>query len=101
LDLRVSGITNEELVAFCKTLRDTGCGYYPNSSFVHVDVRSAGAGSASWIDASGPGDAPHYVTQWPLPARASATIEIRVDKTFRVPPDERDLGIVLLGVGFR
>jgi hypothetical protein len=71
LDLRVSGITNEELVAFCKTLRDTGCGYYPNSSFVHVDVRSAGAGSASWIDASGPGDAPHYVTQWPLPARAS------------------------------
>jgi len=36
-----------------------------------------------------------------LPARATAMIEIRVDKTFRVPPDERDLGIVLLGAGFR
>jgi hypothetical protein len=35
------------------------------------------------------------------PAGPTATIEIRVDKTFRVPPDERDLGIVLLGVGFR
>jgi len=35
------------------------------------------------------------------PAGPTAMIEIRVDKTFRVPPDERDLGIVLLGVGFR
>jgi hypothetical protein len=35
------------------------------------------------------------------PAGATAIIEIRVDKTFRVAPDERDLGIVLLGVGFK
>jgi hypothetical protein len=35
------------------------------------------------------------------PAGPTAMIEIRVDKTFRVPPDERDLGVVLLGVGFR
>jgi hypothetical protein len=37
----------------------------------------------------------------PLPWLATATVEIRVDKTFRVPPDERDLGVVLLGVGFQ
>jgi hypothetical protein len=67
LDLRVSGVANEELVAFCKTLPDTGCGYYPNSSFVHVDVRTPGTGSVNWIDASGPGESPHYVTQWPPP----------------------------------
>ena len=36
-----------------------------------------------------------------LPAGPTAMVEIRVDKTFRVPPDERDLGIVLLGVGFK
>jgi hypothetical protein len=67
LDLRVGGVANEELVAFCKTLPDTGCGYYPNSSFVHVDVRTPGTGSVNWIDASGPGESPRYVTQWPPP----------------------------------
>ena len=67
LDLRVNGVANEELVAFCKTLADTGCGYYPNSSFVHVDVRAPGTGSVTWIDASGPGESPRYVTQWPPP----------------------------------
>ncbi|APR81957.1 Histone H1 [Minicystis rosea] len=73
LDLRVAGVTNEELVAFCKTLRDTGCGYYPNSSFIHVDVRNPGTGTVTWIDTSGPGDAPNYVTRWPPPAEQSET----------------------------
>ncbi|MFO0763063.1 MAG: DUF882 domain-containing protein [Byssovorax sp.] len=67
LDLRVAGVTNEELVAFCKTLADTGCGYYPNSSFVHVDVRNPGTGMVEWIDASGPGEPPRYVSRWPEP----------------------------------
>jgi Bacterial protein of unknown function (DUF882) len=67
LDLRVAGVANEELVAFCKTLPDTGCGYYPNSSFVHMDVRGHGTGAVTWIDASGPGQAPHYVASWPPP----------------------------------
>ncbi|MDC0739772.1 YcbK family protein [Polyangium mundeleinium] len=67
LDLRVAGVSNEEVVAFCKTIADTGCGYYPNSSFVHVDVRTPGTGSVTWIDASGPGETPRYVSQWPPP----------------------------------
>jgi len=67
LDFRVDGVRNEELVAFCKTLEDTGCGYYPNSSFVHLDVRAPGTGHVAWIDASGPGESPHYVTAWPAP----------------------------------
>ena len=71
LDLRVAGVSNEELVSFCKTLADTGCGYYPNSSFVHLDVRNPGTGPVSWIDSSGPGETPHYVKQWPLPAEES------------------------------
>jgi hypothetical protein len=32
-----------------------------------VDVRDAGAGHVSWIDASGPGETPRYVTSWPEP----------------------------------
>ena len=67
IDLRVAGVPNDDLVAFCKTLPDTGCGFYPNSSFVHVDVRLPGTGTVSWIDASGPGEPPRYVTQWPPP----------------------------------
>jgi len=67
LDFHVDGVQNERLVAFCKTLPDTGCGYYPNSSFVHLDVRAPGTGHVAWIDASGPGEAPHYVDAWPPP----------------------------------
>ncbi|HEY8038881.1 MAG TPA: DUF882 domain-containing protein [Polyangiaceae bacterium] len=67
LDFRIDGVTNEALVAFCKTIPDTGCGYYPNSLFVHMDVRDPGAGHVAWIDVSKPGEPPKYVTAWPPP----------------------------------
>jgi hypothetical protein len=35
------------------------------------------------------------------PAGATASVEIRIDKTFTAPPDTRELGMVLAGVGFR
>jgi hypothetical protein len=67
IDFAIEGIKNEDIVAICKTLADTGCGYYPNSSFVHMDVRAPGTGHVTWIDASGPGEAPNYVSTWPPP----------------------------------
>ncbi len=72
IDFRVDGVRNEDVVAFCKTLSDTGCGFYPNSSFVHIDVRDAGAGHVSWIDVSGPGETPRYVSSWPPPRASEA-----------------------------
>lgn len=63
LDVVVRGVDNRTLFEACKDLADTGCGYYPNSSFVHVDVRAKGLGT-SWIDASGPGQSPRYVARW-------------------------------------
>jgi hypothetical protein len=72
VDFRVEGAKNEDVVAFCKTLTDTGCGFYPNSSFVHIDVRDPGAGHVSWIDASGPGETPRYVSAWPPRASRAA-----------------------------
>lgn len=75
IDFRVDGVKNEDVVSFCKTLVDTGCGYYPNSSFVHLDVREPGAGHVSWIDASGPGETPRYVMMWPPPPIAARHIE--------------------------
>jgi uncharacterized protein YcbK (DUF882 family) len=57
LDFRIRGVDNDRLRDFCLTLRNTGCGYYPNSSFVHVDVRST---KAYWVDLSHPGEPPRY-----------------------------------------
>jgi len=70
IDFRIEGVKNDDVIAFCKTLDDTGCGFYPNSSFVHLDVREKGIGRVNWIDASGPGESPRYVPVWPPPPMA-------------------------------
>jgi uncharacterized protein YcbK (DUF882 family) len=57
LDFRVRGVSNEALWEFCRTLRSAGCGYYPNSTFVHLDVRDT---KTFWIDRSRPGEPPKY-----------------------------------------
>jgi hypothetical protein len=77
LDFRIEGVSNEALVAFCKTLPDTGCGYYPNGSFAHIDVRDRGVGHVSWIDASRPGEPPKYVSTLPPAADAPAADEAK------------------------
>jgi hypothetical protein len=86
MDFRVEGVKNEDLVTFCRGLSDTGCGYYPNSSFVHMDVRPAGTGHVYWIDASGPGETPRYVATWPPPKGEPATEIARPDHA--APRDE-------------
>jgi len=41
-------------------------------------------------------------TSSPLqPSGPTATVEIRIDKTFTAPPDTRELGMILTGIGFR
>jgi uncharacterized protein YcbK (DUF882 family) len=57
LDFRVRGVRNEELRDFCLTLANAGCGYYPNSTFVHVDTRDT---KTYWVDLSRPGEPPQY-----------------------------------------
>jgi hypothetical protein len=65
MDIAVMGIPNATLFQLCHTLNDVGCGYYPNSKFVHVDVRRPGSGHPFWIDISGPSEPSHYVDSWP------------------------------------
>jgi uncharacterized protein YcbK (DUF882 family) len=57
VDFRVVGVPNEVVRDFCRTLKNVGVGYYPNSVFVHMDVRTS---PAFWIDYSKPGEPPHY-----------------------------------------
>lgn len=52
LDFRMDGVDNDALDALCRTLPDTGCGFYPHDVFVHMDVREAGTGHVAWIDNS-------------------------------------------------
>lgn len=93
LDFRIDGVENEALVAFCKTLPDTGCGYYPNSGFVHMDVRDARTGHVTWTDVSRPGEAPHYVTTDParsptLPALPASGPETKGEDAKPVNKDD-------------
>lgn len=57
IDFRVVGVPNTAVRDFCRTLHNTGCGYYPNSVFVHMDVRDK---SEYWVDYSRPGEKPRY-----------------------------------------
>lgn len=65
VDLRVDGVDNQKVIELCRTMADTGCGYYPNAPFVHFDVRAPGSGKSYWIDVSEPGEPPRYVPAWP------------------------------------
>ena len=59
VDFVVRGVSNEMLRDFCHTLHDVGVGYYPNSSFIHLDVRNV---TTYWVDESGPGEVPRYTS---------------------------------------
>jgi len=99
IDFRLEGAKNEDVVAFCKTLDDTGCGYYPNSSFVHIDVRDHGAGHVTWIDASGPGESPKYVPSWPPPmsSRGSKSEDLApVNAREPIPQSDKDGQVEIL-----
>jgi uncharacterized protein YcbK (DUF882 family) len=58
-DFRVAGVANADLRDYLRqNFTKVGVGYYPNSSFVHLDVRPDR--SAFWIDYSGPGERALY-----------------------------------------
>ncbi len=57
MDLRVRGVPITALRDYARTLDRVGVGFYPESRFVHVDVREQ---RAYWVDTSAPGEAPRY-----------------------------------------
>ena len=85
MDFRVSNVSNKELYAFIKTLPKTGCGYYPNSVFVHLDVRDR---STTWTDISGPGEAAHYIK--PGESISDEQVEAAADNTADEEPVNAD-----------
>ncbi len=68
IDFRIEGVSNQGLRDFCHTLHGVGVGYYPNSTFMHLDVRGI---TTHWTDVSGPGEAPQYTSvSTPTPPRS-------------------------------
>lgn len=65
VDFSIPGVPNEVLRDYLRRFRNVGVGYYPNSSFVHLDVRSS---SAYWVDYARPGEPPRKT-----PYRIAAT----------------------------
>lgn len=59
IDFYVAGVPNRALCEFLLTLPGVGVGYYPNSTFVHLDVRRQ---KTYWVDLSRPGQAPRYAS---------------------------------------
>jgi uncharacterized protein YcbK (DUF882 family) len=57
IDFSIVGVPNRVVFERCKRFRNVGCGYYPNSHFVHMDVRTR---KTQWVDYSSPGQAPIY-----------------------------------------
>jgi uncharacterized protein YcbK (DUF882 family) len=58
-DFRVVGVPNAVLRDYLRqTFDHVGVGFYPNSTFIHLDVRDGPR--AFWIDYSGPGEAANY-----------------------------------------
>jgi LysM repeat protein len=87
VDFYVEGVPNDVLRDYLHTFSRVGVGYYPNSTFVHLDVRSV---TTHWVDESGPGEAPVYssVVAPDAPPRAYPPTQPRLATPRPVPdPD--------------
>ncbi len=77
LDFRVDGVRNVALRDFVRSFNDAGVGYYPNSVFVHMDVREPGK-RAFWCDYSRPGEPALYA---PMGLSPAAVAMLRSERT--------------------
>ncbi len=82
LDIRIDGVPNEAVRDFCLTLSRVGVGYYPRSSFIHVDVRRE---ATYWVDWSRPGEPALYLPPGQKPERYEEGATSAV-----TPPSRRD-----------
>jgi LysM repeat protein len=62
VDFAIVGVPNAVARDYLLGLENVGVGYYPNSSFLHLDVRPR---STHWVDYAGPGEAPRKTPHAP------------------------------------
>lgn len=54
-DFSIPGVPNSALRDYVRSFDNVGVGYYPSSTFIHLDARDH---DAYWVDYSGPGESP-------------------------------------------
>jgi len=70
VDFSIPGVANPVVRDYVRRFRNCGVGYYPNSSFVHLDVRDT---AAYWVDYAGPGEAPRNKPRLDIADKSEAT----------------------------
>jgi uncharacterized protein YcbK (DUF882 family)/LysM repeat protein len=85
MDFMVEGVPNTIVRDFCRNFRNTGVGYYPNSTFVHLDVRAA---KVYWVDYSRPGEPPRYDRAGGHVAADEAARDVTLPTEGSTPADE-------------
>jgi LysM repeat protein len=85
IDFSIIGVPNEALRDYLRTFDDVGVGYYPNSTFVHLDVRDH---ASYWVDYSGPGEAPRYAARRTAKRRNADASASKVASDASEAPDE-------------
>ncbi len=90
-DIHIRGVSNRAIWEFCRRLDHAGCGYYPRSTFVHVDARQR---RTQWVDWSRPGRRARYGTlRGPTSLRRRRRMtrpRLAGDVPFRVPVVDAD-----------
>jgi len=83
VDFAVDGLPNKVLREYLWTLPKVGIGYYPNSHFIHLDVRKQWT---YWVDNSGPGKPAQYVGFWVVPPnKGGKPVPVRSRRKPKVP----------------
>jgi LysM repeat protein len=84
VDFLVVGVPNAVVCDYLRELEDVGVGYYPNSSFVHLDVRGH---STYWVDYAGPGEPPRSTPNAPrepsAPRRADRKLFAELERLYK------------------
>lgn len=63
IDFSIPGVPNSAVRDYLRSFKNVGVGYYPNSSFVHFDVRNH---NSNWTDYAGPGQPPRLTPNAPI-----------------------------------
>ena len=77
-DFVVLGVPNTVLRDYLRTLDSVGVGYYPNSTFVHLDVRDK---NTYWVDYAGPGEPPRLTPTAVIPRDPNASADLQAEIT--------------------
>jgi len=87
IDFSVTGVPNAVVRDYLRTLPSVGVGYYPNSTFLHLDVRPS---KTYWVDYAGPGEAPRKTPRGTIattPSDLDELAEERAESKSTTPDD--------------